>query len=59
MALIHVTSCGWPRVSAEQCFSLVASGQIKLPKVDGWRRIATVLNQRIAGSDAELRGIAV
>jgi hypothetical protein len=26
-------------------FSLVASGQIKLRKIDGWRKIATVLRQ--------------
>jgi len=26
-------------------FSLVASGQIKLRKIDGWRKIATVLGQ--------------
>jgi hypothetical protein len=25
-------------------FSLVASGQIKLRRIDGWRRIATVLS---------------
>jgi putative transposase len=28
-------------------FSLVASGQIRLRKVDGWRKIATVLRQRM------------
>jgi putative transposase len=27
-------------------FSLVASGQIKLRRIDGWRKIATVLSQR-------------
>jgi len=27
------------------CASLVASGQIKLRKIDGWRKIATVLRQ--------------
>jgi transposase-like protein len=27
-------------------FSLVASGQIKLRRIDGWRKIAAVLNQR-------------
>ena len=27
-------------------FSLVASGQIRLRRVDGWRKIATVLRQR-------------
>jgi hypothetical protein len=26
-------------------FSLVASGQIKLRKIDGWRKIAAVLSQ--------------
>jgi hypothetical protein len=26
-------------------FSLVASGQIKLRKIDGWQKIATVLSQ--------------
>jgi len=29
-------------------FSLVASGQIKLRRIDGWRKIASVLNQRQA-----------
>jgi len=28
-------------------FSLVASGQIKLRKVDGWRKIAAVIRQRM------------
>ncbi len=28
-------------------FSLVASGQIKLRKLDGWRKIAAVIGQRI------------
>jgi len=28
-------------------FSLVASGQIRLRKLDGWRRLATVLRQRL------------
>jgi transposase-like protein len=27
-------------------FSLVASGQIKLRRIDGWKKIATVLSQR-------------
>jgi putative transposase len=27
-------------------FSLVASGQIKLRKIDGWRKIAAVLSQQ-------------
>jgi hypothetical protein len=27
-------------------FSLVASGQIKLRRIDGWRKIAAVLNRR-------------
>ena len=27
-------------------FSLVASGQIKLRKIDGWRKIAAALNHR-------------
>ena len=27
-------------------FSLVASGQIKLRKIDGWQKIATVLRQQ-------------
>ena len=27
-------------------FSLVVSGQIKLRRIDGWRRIAAVLSQR-------------
>lgn len=26
-------------------FSLVASGQIRLRRIDGWRKIATVLSQ--------------
>ena len=29
-------------------FSLVASGQIKLRRIDGWRKIASVLNQKSA-----------
>jgi hypothetical protein len=29
-------------------FSLVASGQIKLRRIDGWQKIASVLNQRQA-----------
>ncbi len=29
-------------------FSLVASGQIKLRRIDGWRKIATVLSQHTA-----------
>ena len=29
-------------------FSLVASGQIKLRRIDGWRKIATVLSQHPA-----------
>jgi len=29
-------------------FSLVTSGQIKLRRIDGWRKIAAVLNQRTA-----------
>ena len=29
-------------------FSLVASGQIKLRKIDGWQKIGAVLNQRTA-----------
>ena len=29
-----------------QLFSLVASGQIKLRRIDGWRKIAAVLSQR-------------
>jgi protocatechuate 3,4-dioxygenase beta subunit len=33
--------------------------QMRLRKVDGWRRIAAVLNQRIAVSDADLQKIAV
>jgi putative transposase len=41
-------------------FSLVASGQIKLRRIDGWRKIATVLSQHTAvAADAELRGVAV
>jgi transposase-like protein len=30
--------------------SLVASGQIKLRRIDGWRKIATVLNQHSAAA---------
>jgi transposase-like protein len=41
-------------------FSLVASGQIKLRRIDGWRKIAAVLSQHTSvAPDAELRGIAV
>ena len=29
-------------------FSLVASGQIKLRKIDGWQKIGVVLNQHTA-----------
>jgi hypothetical protein len=29
-------------------FSLVASGQIKLRKIDGWRKIAAMLSQHTA-----------
>jgi hypothetical protein len=29
-------------------FSLVASGQIKLRRIDGWRKIATMLSQHTA-----------
>ena len=29
-------------------FSLVASGQIKLRRIDGWRKIAAVLTQNTA-----------
>ena len=29
-------------------FSLVASGQVKLRRIDGWRKIATVLGQHMA-----------
>ena len=29
-------------------FSLVASGQIKLRRIDGWRKIPTVLSQHTA-----------
>ena len=36
-------------------FSLVASGQINLRTIEGWRRIAAVHNQRISGSDADYR----
>ncbi|SRR6266478_8471159 len=36
-------------------FSLVASGQINLRTIDGWRRIAAVHNQRRSGSDADCR----
>jgi len=31
-------------------FSLVASGQIKLRRIDGWRKIATVLSQHTAAA---------
>ena len=31
-------------------FSLVASGQIKLRKIDGWRNIAAVLTQHTAAA---------
>ncbi|HJZ71823.1 MAG TPA: transposase, partial [Vicinamibacterales bacterium] len=31
-------------------FSLVASGQIKLRRIDGWRKIATVLSQYAAAA---------
>jgi hypothetical protein len=28
-------------------FSLVASGQIKLRRIDGWRKIASVFSQQV------------
>jgi hypothetical protein len=31
-------------------FSLVASGQIKLRKIDGWRKIGAVLSQHTAAA---------
>jgi transposase-like protein len=41
-------------------FGLVASGQITLRRIDGWRKIAAVLSQHMAvAGDAELRRIAV
>ena len=41
-------------------FSLVMSGQIKLRRIDGWRKIAAVLSQHTTvAADAELRGVAV
>jgi hypothetical protein len=30
-------------------FSLVASGQVKLRRIDGWRKIATVLSRNTPG----------
>ena len=45
-------------VSVRLLFSLVASGQIKLRRIDGWRKIAAVLSQHTAvPADAELRGV--
>jgi transposase-like protein len=40
-------------------FSLVASGQIKLRRIDGWRKIAALLSQHTSVAPGELRGIAV
>jgi transposase-like protein len=41
-------------------FGLVASGQIKLRRIDGWRRIASVLSRHtVVASAAEVRAIAV
>jgi len=31
-------------------FSLVASGQIKLRRIDGWKKIAAVLSQHAAAA---------
>jgi len=31
-------------------FSLVASGQIRLRRIDGWRRITTVLGQHLSAA---------
>jgi hypothetical protein len=31
-------------------FSLVASGQIKLRRIDGWRKIATVVSRHTTGA---------
>ena len=36
------------RPSSFLLFSLVASEQIKLRKIDGWQKIAAVLNQHTA-----------
>jgi hypothetical protein len=43
----------WGRVPSEDAalvllFTLVASGQIKLRRFDGWRKIAAVLSQHTA-----------
>jgi transposase-like protein len=41
-------------------FSLVASGQIKLRRIDGWRKISAVLSQHTpVTGEAELRRLAV
>ena len=43
------TQGAWPTEDAAVVllFGLVASGQITLRKLDGWRKIATVLRQRL------------
>jgi hypothetical protein len=45
-----IDQCVWAVRDCEitQRFSFVASGQIKLPKIDGWRKIATVLSLHTA-----------
>jgi putative transposase len=40
-------------------FSFVASSQIKLRRIDGWRKIAALLGQHTSVAPGELRGIAV
>jgi len=40
---------GWAvEVADSLLFSLVASGQIKLRRIDGWRKIAAMLSQQTA-----------
>ncbi len=55
MSSLSSLGVGWQRVACFPAltveaavvllFSLVASGQIKLRRIDGWRKIATVVRQ--------------
>jgi hypothetical protein len=49
-AALGFAGCSMPTEDAALVvlFSLVASGQIKLRKIDGWRKIAAVLSQPTA-----------
>ena len=46
--IVTVASFAEPAAPLVLLFSLVASGQIKLRKIDGWQKIGAVLNQHTA-----------